>query len=820
MALIVWPWRAGAAASPSTRRCTRGGGLRWVLIGGFIIPGIAFTAAYVATIGSLRAFPMTDECPRRPRDIRIIGHQWWWEVEYLMGDTSQHFRTANEIHLPTDRPVNIELASADVIHSFWVPRLHGKVDLIPGLVTTSSSRAPQPGTYAGLLRRVLRPAARAHALSGHGRSARRLRGLARAPAAPGRPARHARRPPRARRCSWAAPAPSVTPIQGTRALASAGPDLTHLGSRQTHRGRVAPQGRRDAARLDHERALAEAGRADAAADLVQRTGASRPGRLPGGSRVTNEPNAQVRRASKGNLALMTFGAVASLATIARGAQGESPAETEPGANGVKSEAPGQRAGGGCKDLPSAADLKKLLKEAAAGREVGGLDGGHSEWAAVVDRKGEICAVAVSTDDPTAAWPGSQAIAKAKAYTANAFSTDMVPAVDGASLHDGAAGALAVRRGGRQPLQPGLPADAGGQGRRPQAVRRHDRLRRRRCRCTRARPASGGLGASGDTACADHEMAKRMRDKAGLNPPDGALADDIWFTKTDGPSIFAHPLCKNTWRNGKKIGEEPPASGVLRCARHGVVPRRSPWSTRRADRSQAPREAGLAAPLRVCADPNNMPFSNQQGRRARERAGPAGGRRAGHVGWSTPGTRSGAGSCATRSRPACCDVMLEAPVGYERATETIPYYRSSYVFVSRRDRHIKVRSFDDPALRRLRIGVQIIGDDYANSPPAEALGRRGRRRGRLPGLRRLRPADPLAPIVDAVTSGAVDVAVVWGPTVDGSPSPARCRSASRRSLRRPTALAFADVHRVDGSAARKHQSAAPAGRGHQDAPSRD
>jgi hypothetical protein len=71
---------------------------------------------------------------------------------------------------------------------------------------------------------------------------------------------------------------------------------------------------------------------------------------------------------------------------------------------------------------------------------------------------------------------------------------------------------------------------------------------------------GGLGASGDTACADHEIAKRMRDKIGFNPPGGALADDIWFTKVDGPSIFAHPLCKNTWRNGKKIGEEPPASG--------------------------------------------------------------------------------------------------------------------------------------------------------------------------------------------------------------------------------------------------------------------
>jgi hypothetical protein len=52
----------------------------------------------------------------------------------------------------------------------------------------------------------------------------------------------------------------------------------------------------------------------------------------------------------------------------------------------------------------------------------------------------------------------------------------------------------------------------------------------------------------------------MRDKAGLNPPGGALADDIWYSKADGPSVFAHPLCKNTWRNGKKVGDEAPASG--------------------------------------------------------------------------------------------------------------------------------------------------------------------------------------------------------------------------------------------------------------------
>ena len=69
-----------------------------------------------------------------------------------------------------------------------------------------------------------------------------------------------------------------------------------------------------------------------------------------------------------------------------------------------------------------------------------------EWAAIVNRQGEICATAVATDDPASAWPGSQAISKAKAYTANAYSTDGIAAVDRAALHADAAGALAVGRG--------------------------------------------------------------------------------------------------------------------------------------------------------------------------------------------------------------------------------------------------------------------------------------------------------------------------------------------------------------------------------------
>jgi len=71
---------------------------------------------------------------------------------------------------------------------------------------------------------------------------------------------------------------------------------------------------------------------------------------------------------------------------------------------------------------------------------------------------------------------------------------------------------------------------------------------------------GGLGVSGDTACTDHEIAKRVRTLAGLNPPGGPSVDDITYSSVDGTSPFAHSLCPNTYRNGTLIGNELPACG--------------------------------------------------------------------------------------------------------------------------------------------------------------------------------------------------------------------------------------------------------------------
>jgi uncharacterized protein GlcG (DUF336 family) len=238
-----------------------------------------------------------------------------------------------------------------------------------------------------------------------------------------------------------------------------------------------------------------------------------------------------------------------------------PSRTTGGVATEKQETPGaNKASSGCGDLPSEDDLRKLLKAAPEQGEIGGMANGKYEWVATVDRSGEVCAVVVSSDDPTAAWPGSQAIAIAKAYTANAFSTDLVP--------------MSTARLYTMSLpQHSLWSAANGNPFNPDCLAKpedHGKQKGKVCGGTiafgggvplyKGKTRVGGLGASGDTPCADHEIAKRIRDKAGLNPPGGAFADDIQYSKADGVSVYSHPLCLHTWRNGKKIGEEQPAKG--------------------------------------------------------------------------------------------------------------------------------------------------------------------------------------------------------------------------------------------------------------------
>jgi quinoprotein dehydrogenase-associated probable ABC transporter substrate-binding protein len=171
----------------------------------------------------------------------------------------------------------------------------------------------------------------------------------------------------------------------------------------------------------------------------------------------------------------------------------------------------------------------------------------------------------------------------------------------------------------------------------------------------------------------------------------------------------------------------------------------------------------AVPLRVCADPNNLPFSNrhEQGFEnkiaalvARELRRPLG-----YV-WM-PQRR---GLVRNTLDAGVCDVIIGVPAAFDAVRPTLPYYRSTYVFVSRRDRALRLRSFDDPRLKRFTIGIQITGGDYENPPAAQALAARQivqNVRGYSVYGDYSRP-DPPRAIVDAVASGAVDVAVVWGP----------------------------------------------------------
>ncbi|NWF85778.1 MAG: heme-binding protein [Bryobacteraceae bacterium] len=215
----------------------------------------------------------------------------------------------------------------------------------------------------------------------------------------------------------------------------------------------------------------------------------------------------------------------------------------------------------CSGLPTSADLKTRLKEApATGGDAGGLFGGARMWGAIVNRDGELCALATSTDDPKQVWPGSQAIAKSKAYTANAFSLDNL-ALSTARLYTltqpghslwslGQSNLFdtkylnepQVSNEGKNQIPGGLIFFGGGV-----ALYKNGKV-------------IGGLGISGDTSCADHEIAKRVRTLLGLNPTAGPATDDITYSAADGASVFTHPLCVNTWRNGVFIGNEKVAAG--------------------------------------------------------------------------------------------------------------------------------------------------------------------------------------------------------------------------------------------------------------------
>lgn len=180
----------------------------------------------------------------------------------------------------------------------------------------------------------------------------------------------------------------------------------------------------------------------------------------------------------------------------------------------------------------------------------------------------------------------------------------------------------------------------------------------------------------------------------------------------------------------------------------------------------PAQSKAATPartLRVCADPNNMPFSNQQQQGFENRIAALIAKDMGReveYFWFRQGEKF---FRQTLDR-SVCDVVMGVPTGLDEVATTQPYYRSTYVLLSRKASDLEINSLDDPRLRQLRIGVHILGDEKDSLPPVNALMRRGIVQN-LVGFSifgNLMEKDPPADVIRALAQGKVDVAIVWGP----------------------------------------------------------
>ncbi|MEO7115864.1 MAG: cytochrome c oxidase subunit II [Caldimonas sp.] len=138
--------RRGPLADPQELAVDKDeGGMSWLYIG-VGVSGVVLIACVVWTMFVVAAVAMP---ARTDLTLQVTAAQWWWSVRYESHEADRIFTTANEIHIPVGRPVRIELKSQDVIHSFWIPRLAGKMDVIPGQTNVTWLQADQPGTYRG-----------------------------------------------------------------------------------------------------------------------------------------------------------------------------------------------------------------------------------------------------------------------------------------------------------------------------------------------------------------------------------------------------------------------------------------------------------------------------------------------------------------------------------------------------------------------------------------------------------------------------------------------------------------------------------------------
>lgn len=205
-----------------------------------VIAGAGLVMLLVADMWTARALarlPLKDAV-----NIELVGHMWWWEVRYLDADPTRRFTTANEMRLPVGRPVIVSLKSRDVIHTLWIPNLHGKRDMIPGRSTTISLRADKAGVYraqcaefCGLEHALMALPVTAIAPLEYERWAEAQRKPAVAPLTASQR--------RGRDVFLGTTCAMCHAVTGTTARGTMGPDLTHLASRPTLAAGVLPNDR-------------------------------------------------------------------------------------------------------------------------------------------------------------------------------------------------------------------------------------------------------------------------------------------------------------------------------------------------------------------------------------------------------------------------------------------------------------------------------------------------------------------------------------------------------------------------------------------------
>ncbi len=226
--LLVVLIALGVALFGPRRWRTKLGGAKLIWIGGLAFPVVVLSALLLYGLG-LTSHLTQDPEPGEMR-VRVTGEMWWWRVAYLDGEGREAFQDANEIHIPTGRTVAIELESADVIHSFWVPRLSGKVDMIPGRRNILRFQADEPGAYGG---QCAEYCGGPHALMGMVVVAHEPAEYAAWLRRQSAPALVAAQPSAGAQVFARSGCGACHTVAGTGFNGQAGPDLSHVGSRRT-----------------------------------------------------------------------------------------------------------------------------------------------------------------------------------------------------------------------------------------------------------------------------------------------------------------------------------------------------------------------------------------------------------------------------------------------------------------------------------------------------------------------------------------------------------------------------------------------------------